>query len=328
MSKMPTKEEMQQSYCLSSKSKVFRDAIRNCENVADSNVNVMILGESGTGKDVAARYIHACSDRWDKPFVVVNCSAYPDTLLESELFGHEQGAFTGATRSREGHFEQANNGTLFIDEIGDVSLSTQLKLLRAIETKQIERIGANQSQQVEFRLISATNKDPYTEIRAGRMREDFLYRISTIVIRIPALRERQEDIEDLVRYFLDRAQREFRREIVSIVPKVWDFLMRYSYPGNLREMKNIVDRMVVLSENGVINEQGLPILYDLSPEEEGKEKPRFNSILSWKEFKRQSESEYLRWVLEQTGHNVTEASRRLGISARQLFNKISDYGLR
>ena len=308
MSKMPTKEEMQQSYCLSSKSKVFRDAIRNCENVADSNVNVMILGESGTGKDVAARYIHACSDRWDKPF--------------------EQGAFTGATRSREGRFEQANNGTLFIDEIGDVSLSTQVKLLRAIETKQIERIGANQSQQVEFRLISATNKDPYTEIRAGRMREDFLYRISTIVIRIPALRERQEDIEDLVRYFLDRAQREFRREIVSIVPKVWDFLMRYSYPGNLREMKNIVDRMVVLSENGVINEQGLPILYDLSPEEEGKEKPRFNSILSWKEFKRQSESEYLRWVLEQTGHNVAEASRRLGISARQLFNKISDYGLR
>ena len=134
MSKMPTKEEMQQSYCLSSKSKVFRDAIRNCENVADSNVNVMILGESGTGKDVAARYIHACSDRWDKPFVVVNCSAYPDTLLESELFGHEQGAFTGATRSREGRFEQANNGTLFIDEIGDVSLSTQVKLLRAIET--------------------------------------------------------------------------------------------------------------------------------------------------------------------------------------------------
>ena len=328
MSKMPTREEMQQSYCLESKSKMFRDALRNCEDVADSNVNVMILGESGTGKDVAARYIHACSDRWDKPFVVVNCSAYPDTLLESELFGHEQGAFTGATRAREGRFEQADTGTLFIDEIGDVSLSTQVKLLRAIETKQIERIGANQSQQVEFRLISATNKDPFTEVRAGRMREDFLYRISTIVIRIPALRERPEDIEDLVRYFLRRSQAEFRREITSIAPKVWDFLMRYSYPGNLREMKNIVDRMVVLSEGGVIDERGLPILYDVTPTEPAAERPHFTTILSWKEFKRQSEADYLRWVLEQTGHNVTEASRRLGISARQLFNKISDYGLR
>ena len=328
MSKMPTKEEMRQSFYLESKSKAYLDMLRNCENVADSNVNVMILGESGTGKDVAARYIHACSDRRDRPFVVVNCSAYPDTLLESELFGHEQGAFTGATRAREGRFEQANTGTLFIDEIGDVSLSTQVKLLRAIETKQIERIGANQSQQVEFRLLSATNKDPYTEIRAGRMREDFLYRISTIVIRIPSVRERPEDVEDLVRFFLQRAQGEFRKEITTIVPKAWEFLMHYNYPGNLREMKNIVDRMVVLSEDGVITERGLPVLYDLTLEEEPKPKPRFETILSWKEFKRQSEAEYLRWVLEQTGHNVTEAARRLGISARQLFNKISEYELR
>lgn len=324
-----TKEGLQKSFFLQSKSKAYMEMLQNCEAVADTNVSVMILGESGTGKDVIARYIHACSDRSDRPFVVINCNAYPDTLLESELFGHEQGSFTGATRTRKGRFEQANTGTLFIDEIGDVSMTTQVKLLRAIETKQIERVGSNQLQQVEFRLLSATNKDPFIEVQAGRMREDFLYRISTVVVRVPSVRERYEDLPDLLHFFMEQAQKDFHRPIRGIQPKVQEFLFNYDYPGNMREMKNIIERMVVLSENGIITERGLPILYNVNnPVSKEPTKNNFDKILAWKEFKQKSESAYLQWVLEQTGHNVTEAARRLGVSSRQLFNKIAEYKLR
>lgn len=320
--------KMEQSYCLETKSPIFQAALRDCTRVADSDASVMLLGESGTGKDVAAQYIHAHSRRVGRPFVAINCSAYPDSLLESELFGYEQGAFTGAQRTRQGRFEQSDTGTLFVDEIGDVSLSTQVKLLRAIETKRIEHIGADQSIAVDFRLISATNKDPHREVAEGRMREDFLYRVSTVVIRLPALRERPEDLEVLIHYFLNQAQRTYGRSIHEIKPKVWEFLVSYQYPGNIRELKNIIDRMVVLSEDGVITEQGLPVLYGIRHNERSSaysEGPK--TILPWRVFKAKSEAEYLRWVLARTGHNVAEASRLLGLSTRQLFNKIVEYDL-
>lgn len=325
-----TKKELAQQFYLQSKSPAFLDMMRFCEQVADSNVNVLIIGESGTGKEVAARYIHACSHRCGHPFVAVNCSAYTETLLESELFGYEQGAFTGAVKSRIGRFEMSDHGTLFTDEVGDINMITQVKLLRAIETKVIERIGSNTPRPIEFRLLSATNKDLVAEVAAKRFREDFFYRISTIVIEVPPLRKRREDLEDIINFFLVRSQAENRRSIYKIEPEVYHFLMEYDYPGNVRELRNIVDRMVVLSEKGIINKKCLPVLYDLKTEPllskpAGKTYPE---LIPWKDFKRESERDYLKWVLEQVGGNVTEAARALQLSTRQLFNKINEYQLR
>lgn len=324
------KSAMQAEFFLASKSPLFRGTLHFCERVADSSVNILLIGESGTGKEVAARYIHACSSRAGQPFVAINCSSYTETLLESELFGYEQGAFTGAVKSRVGRFELADHGTLFADEVGDINMATQLKLLRAIETKSIERLGSNQQRKIQFRLISATNRDLQEEIAANRFREDFFYRISTIVIRIPPLRERQEDLEDMIRFFLALSQKENHRDITKIEPEVWNFLTAYHYPGNVRELRNIIDRMVVLSEDGIITKDGLPILFDMN--KEGKKKPqsagKFTEVLPWKDFKQQSEKQYLQWILQQTDGNISEAARVLEISSRQLFNKINEYSLR
>jgi len=325
-----TREKMQESFYLTTKSPAYQKVLRDCELVASSQANILIVGKSGVGKDIIAQYIHACSDRSAQPFVVVNCNAYSDTLQESELFGHERGAFTGALTFREGRFEQAHTGTLFIDEIGDISLPTQVKLLRAIETKNIERIGSNVSRTINFRLLSATNKDLAVEVCEGRIREDFFYRISTIVIHVPTLQERQEDVPDLIQFFLKAAQKEHGKTITRIEPTVEKFLLQCNYTGNIREMKNVIDRMVVLAENGVMNEDGLPILYDLSRNSLkinpiGKE---FSKIIPWKEFKRENESEYLAWVIEQSDGNISRAARSLDMSARQLFNKITEYNLR
>lgn len=325
-----TKRQLDDTYFLKSKSSAFLSMMHFCEQVADSNTNVLLIGESGTGKEVAARYIHACSSRAAHPFVAVNCSAYTESLLESELFGYEQGAFTGAVKSRIGRFELSDHGTLFADEVGDINMITQVKLLRAIETKVIERIGSNVSRPIEFRLLSATNKDLVAEVAAGRFREDFFYRISTIVIEIPPLRKRREDLEDLINFFLLQSQEENGKNIIKMEPEVVKFLMEYDYPGNVRELRNIIDRMVVLSEKGVITKSGLPILYNLKTGEKAappKSGPARDRIVPWREFKRDSERDYLQWVLEQTCGNVAEAARALELSPRQLFNKIGEYGL-
>jgi len=326
-----SKAEMMERFFLRSKSPVFQDMLRYCEQVAESNANILIIGESGTGKEIAARYIHACSARCDQPFVAINCSAYAETLLESELFGYEQGAFTGATKARAGKFELADHGTLFADEVGDINMPTQIKLLRTIETKAIERIGSNVSKQIEFRLISATNKNLAAEIKANRFREDFFYRISTIVIEIPALRKRMEDLDGLIEFFLKAAQRENGKLIRSIDPAVTRFLHEYDYPGNVRELKNIIDRMVILSEDGAITKSGLPILFDMKVAADEPPKPsttKYGRIIPWKEFKQRSEREYLQSVLDQVNGNASEAARLLEMSSRQLFNKISEYHLR
>jgi len=323
-----TREEMHQLFFLETKSPLYKKILADCELLANSQANVLIIGDSGVGKDIIAQYIHACSKRHAQPFVVVNCNAYSDALQESELFGHERGAFTGALASREGRFEQAHMGTLFIDEIGDTNLATQVKLLRAIETRKIERIGSNLARHVDFRLISATNKDLAEEVQEGRMREDFFYRVSTIVIRVPTLRERREDLPALIDFFLLCAQKEAGKKITYIDPLVEHFLLNYDYVGNIREMKNIIDRMVVLAEDDEITKNGLPILYDLSRKSSKPSKQAFSEIISWKAFKRQSESAYLAWVIEQSGGNISEAARCLQLSARQLFNKIAEYDLR
>lgn len=323
------KKQLKEQFHLNTKNAKFKQALHFCERVANTHANVLLTGESGCGKEVAAKYIHACSKRSSQSFVAVNCSAFTETLLESELFGHEQGSFTGASKARAGKFELSNHGTLFLDEIGDLSLTTQLKLLRSLETKQIERIGSNTQRKIDFQLITATNQNLPEKIEKREFREDFFYRISTIVIRIPALRERKEDLPDLIDFFLKQAQQENHIEVQSMDDSVQDFLMKYDYPGNIRELKNIIDRMVILSDHGVVSEETLPVLYNLrASHAKNTEKPAFTEILPWKEYKAESEKAYLKWVLEELNGNVAEASRKLGLSSRQIFNKIQEYQLR
>lgn len=325
---MTQKERMKKNYFIETKSPSYKRAIDECERVAKSNSNVLLIGESGTGKEVAAQYIHSCSKRSENDFIAVNCSSFTETLLESELFGHEQGAFTGAIKSRVGKFELAQHGTLFIDEVGDINLTTQVKLLRAIESKEIERIGSNDRKHIDFRLLTATNCDLSEAVRRNTFREDFFYRISTIAIRIPPLRERKEDLEDMIWFFLKEAEEANQLAIHDIDSSVWTFLMNYEYPGNIRELKNTIDRMVVLSENGIITKDGIPILYNLHSSEKKDYNSPFQELLPWKEFKQASEKDYLERVLKDTYGNVAEASRILDLSERQIFNKIKEYNIK
>lgn len=321
------KDILKKQFHLETKSPLFRQALDFCERVADSRANVLLTGESGCGKEIASRYIHACGRRSNQNFVAVNCSAFTETLLESELFGHEQGSFTGASKTHTGKFELSNHGTLFLDEIGDLSLTTQIKLLRALETKQIERIGSNTKREIDFQLICATNQDLPLKIKNREFREDFFYRISTIVIRIPALRERKEDLPALIDFFFRKIQKENGIVIHMLDNAVKDFLFEYNYPGNIRELKNIIERMVILSQNGTVTKESLPILYNIGVSAAENKVP-FSAIIPWKEYKAKSEKKYLGWVLNQLNGNVAEASRRLQISSRQIFNKIQEYDLR
>lgn len=321
------KDSLKRQFHLETKSPIFRQALDFCERVADSHANVLLTGESGCGKEIASRYIHACGRRHNQNFVAVNRSSFTETLLESELFGHEQGSFTGASKTHTGKFELSNHGTLFLDEIGDLSLTTQIKLLRALETKQIERIGSNRKREIDFQLICATNQDLPFKIKNREFREDFFYRISTIVIKIPSLRERKEDLPALIDFFFRKFQKENGIVINALDNTVKDFLFSYNYPGNIRELRNIIERMVILSQHGTVTKEALPILYNISTAAAENQKT-FSSIIPWKEHKANSEKEYLLWVLDQLDGNVAEASRRLGISSRQIFNKIREYGLR
>ena len=217
-------QEFESSFFMKTKSAAYQRTLQDCRRVAASNANVLLIGESGTGKDVAAQYIHLLSRRSDKPFVAVNCNAYTESLLEPELFGMEPGIFSDTIRRRVGKFELADHGTLFLDAIGDVSLTTQVKLLRAIETKEIERLGGNNKKYLDFRLITATSRDLPTEVLNGTFREDFFYRVSTIVIRIPPLRERKEDLEGMIHFLLKKAQEENEIRIDKIEDKAWEFL--------------------------------------------------------------------------------------------------------
>ncbi len=323
-----TLPQLENSYYLKTKNRIFQKTLDFCSKVASSNANILLSGESGAGKEILAKYIHSASQRSLHDFVAVNCSSFTETLLESELFGHEQGSFTGASYAKRGKFEIAHKGTLFLDEIGDMHLQTQVKLLRSIETKQIERIGSNTSHNIDFRLISATHQDLKSSVFNETFREDFFYRISTIVINVPPLRERPEDLADLIQYFLNQSSIENQKNIKKIEPAVLKFLHSYDYPGNIRELKNIIDRMVILSEDGVITEDGLPIMFSFRKLSKGGgstiSAPHYKEIIPYQEFKRNAEKEYLEWALAQVGGNVAEAARQLKISNRQLFNKIND----
>ncbi len=292
--------------------------------VAPTEATVLIVGESGTGKELIANAIHQNSPRRDKPFVTVNCAALPETLLESELFGHEKGAFTGATRRKQGRFRQAHTGSIFLDEIAETSAATQPKLLRVLQEQTFEPLGGSQTVKVDIRVIAATNRNLETEIEAGRFREDLFYRVNVVTLPIPPLRNRREDILLLSDHFLKIYAEKNRRLIKGFAPRATDLLMRYSWPGNVRELENAVERAAILARGDVITPEDLPeALKDPDEDARSFQSPIFRPGTSLKEM----EKEMILQTLQDTHGNRTRTAEILGISRRTLQMKLKAYGV-
>lgn len=286
--------------------------------VAESKSTVLIQGESGTGKELIAKAIHNNGPRKDKPFIAVNCASIPESLIESELFGHVKGAFTGALYDRVGRFELANNGTIFLDEIGDMSLSTQAKLLRVIQEENFERVGGSKTISVDVHIIAATNKNLLQEVREGHFREDLYYRISVFPITLPPLRDRKEDIPLLISYFIEKFNKEMEKNITSIAPKAMKVLMEYSYPGNIRELRNFIEHAFVCSRGNTILPEHLPGELVYANE-------YFENIPDGSSLDR-VEKEWIMKVLERSGWRYQDAAKQLGISRTTLWRKLKQYG--
>jgi two-component system response regulator HydG len=286
------------------------------EDIAPSDTTVLIQGESGTGKELVARAIHHKSLRKDKPFIVINCSAYPATLLESELFGHEKGAFTGAVRQKIGRFEQAHGGTVILDEIGEIPPSAQIKLLRVLQTQKFERIGGEQTLSVDVRILSATNKNLLQEVKDGNFREDLYYRLNVIPINLPPLRKRYNDIPLQARYFMRRFAAEQGKDIDEFSPEAMRLLLDYTWPGNVRELENSIEHAVVLAKGHRIQVSDLPsaLHYATSPVMTGTQ----GTIM-------ENEAKLLKEVLQECNWNKKQAARRLGISRNTLYRKLRKY---
>jgi PAS domain S-box-containing protein len=289
-------------------------------NIAESNTTVLIEGESGTGKELFARAIHNLSFRKDKPFIAVNCGALPDTLLESELFGYKAGAFTDAKRDKPGRFALAEGGTIFLDEIGDISTAFQVKLLRVLQDKIYEPVGAVSSVEADVRIITATNKKLEQMVKEGRFREDLYYRINVMKLELPALRERKEDIPLLVDFFLDRFNRRHGKNISCVTNEVTTCLMAYDYPGNVRELENIIEHCFVLCDGEIIEAKHLPesVCPSLKTNKLADTKPA--TI-------RQTEIILITQVLQRNKGNKTAAARELGIDKSTLFRKLKAYNI-
>jgi len=301
------------------KSKAMQEVFYIMEMVAESNANVLITGESGTGKELVARAIHKKSLRNTKPFVIVDCTTIPENLLESELFGHEKGAFTGAVERKVGLFEIANEGTVFLDEIGELPMSLQKKLLRFLQEREIQRIGSNARIKVDVRVISATNRDLEKLVNEGIFREDLYWRLNVVRINLPTLRERKEDIPLLVNHFLNKYAKENNKQIPQLEPEVMDALINYEWSGNVRELANVIERAIVLSPSGIISMKHLP--------------RRIIEKTGWKLYKESSlnllevEKSLILKALNSTGWNQTKAAQILGISRKQLRTKMKHHGL-
>ncbi len=294
------------------------------ETVAQTDTTVMISGESGTGKELAANAIHFQSSRKKAPFVKVNCAALPETLLESELFGHEKGAFTGALRQRKGRFEMADGGTLFLDEIGDISPGIQVKLLRVLQERQFERVGGNETLSVDVRLICATQKDLKEEIRKGTFREDFYYRLNVVPIDLPPLRERREDILLLADHFIDKFSKKMGKEISGLSEDAKTLLLKYPFPGNIRELENMLERAIALIKGKVIQAEDLPDELCGQPSSIQDVCQRLKGSKPLASATRLFEKEYIQSVLEKTKGKKGEAAENLGISRKTLWEKIKE----
>jgi two-component system response regulator AtoC len=310
----------------------MQEVFRLVNKVKNSSIPVLVMGESGTGKELISRAIHFHSDRKNAPFIVVNCASIPHELLESELFGHEKGAFTGAYQRRVGRFEQANGGTLFLDEIGEMDLSLQAKLLRVLQTKQFERVGGNETITSDVRMVSATNRDLREEVRTKRFREDLFFRIAAFPIQIPPLRQRKPDILVLVEHFLRRFGAEQSRKSLHFTRDALKFLYEYPWPGNVRELENVVQRAVVMAESDAITEKDLPLSvqsYGVAGTSQpagsvfdgGNDRKSIQPMETVKEAA-------LRAALEITGGNILEAASRLKIGRATFYRMMKRYKIK
>jgi len=306
------------------KSVKMAELINLTGRVADSKASVLIQGESGTGKELFARLIHTLSPRSHKPLITVNCGALHESLIESELFGHEKGAFTGAQQRRIGRFEQADGGSLFLDEIGELSPVVQVKLLRFLQEGEYQRVGGNQTLQADVRTISATNRDAEEEVRKGGFREDLFFRLNVITMKIPPLRERREDIPVLVDHFLRSYARENRKKVEGISREAKDLLMKYDYPGNVRELENIMERAVVICRGSLISTEDLPFKSaELKPVPAAEEKE-----VTLRKNIETLEQRLIAQALEEAEGNQSRAAAALGLSERMLRYKLKKYGLK
>ena len=298
--------------------------------VAPTNASVLITGENGTGKELVARSVHFHSQRRDKPFIEINCAAIPEELIESELFGHERGAFTGAVAQKKGKFDLADGGTLFLDEIGDMSLKTQAKVLRILQEKKFERVGGTRTLEVDVRIVAATNKLLEEEIKNGSFREDLFYRLNVVPFKVPPLRERREDVPILTGYFLDAFCRREGRELKLIVPEAMEALKRYDWPGNVRELKNIVERLVIMTPGGTVTLNHLPDYFGIESSDRETGGGKLDGVLelsSLREAREEFEREFIIQKLEENDWNVSRTAEAIELERSNLHRKIKSYGI-
>ncbi len=305
-------------------SETVKEILQTIDKVAPTDARVLITGENGTGKELVARAIHRKSRRKEGPFIEVNCAAIPKELIESELFGHVKGSFTGAIKDHTGKFELADKGTLFLDEIGDMSLDAQAKVLRALEDGRIRKVGGDDYAEVDVRIISATNKNLTEEIKSGNFREDLLHRINVIPIHVPPLRERREDIPELIDYFSDKLHRknglpkkEFSKEAIEVIKSL-------NFSGNIRELKNLVERLMIMIPDQVIKADAL---MKYLPADLGEIDSLFDLTNSFAEFKEKTEKMFIEKHLKLNNWNISKTAERLGIQRSHLYNKIKKYNL-
>jgi transcriptional regulator with PAS, ATPase and Fis domain len=292
-------------------SRPMQEVFRKVEKVAATDISVFITGETGTGKELIAREIHRRSPRKDRPFVTINCGAIPENLLESELFGHVKGAFTGAVANKAGKFQAADAGTLFLDEIGEMPLNLQVKILRAIQERIVVRVGDTRSESVDIRILAATNRDLEEEIRLGRFREDLYYRLNVVNVHLPPLRERGDDIPVIARYLLSRYAREYDTKVKGFSPNATVSIRKYDWPGNIRELENRLKKAIVLCEGTVIGPEDLGLSGDSLP-----------AILPLAAAKDKFQRDYINEVLAINNGNRTKTARDLGVDPRTIFRHL------
>ena len=302
------------------RSKQIMEVIEIVHKVAPTDATVLLRGESGVGKELFARAIHYLSKRSDKPFVAVNCAAIPESLLEAELFGYEKGAFTGAYTSKKGKFELANGGTIFLDEIGDMPLNLQVKLLRVLQEKEIERLGGSKPIKVDVRIIAATNRNLEELIKQGKFREDLYYRLNVVPVFIPPLRERKEDIPPLVWHFVENFSKEYKKNI-KVSSEVMEAFLNYDWPGNVRELQNVIERMVILDTDGVLTAEDLP--EEIRNFKRKEELVSLNGNSIW-----DIEKKLIEEALEKSGYVIKKAAKILGMTPRQVSYRIKKYGIK
>jgi len=309
------------------KSPSMQEIYSKIEQVADSRTTVLITGESGTGKELVARAIHYNSPRRDRPFIPLNCAALPETLIESELFGHEKGSFTDASARRVGQFELAHSGSLFLDEIGDLSPATQAKLLRVLQEREFTRIGGTQPIKVDVRIIAATNKNVEDLVRQGQFREDLYYRINVITLFLPALRDRAQDIPLLAKHVLAKRNEEDKRSLQEFSKAALELLMKYSWPGNVRELENVVEQAIVWSQGNVITPEHLPAVCRTDTRSSSLREDTLSGRLSLEKAVMEFEKEIILDTLKRTNYVQTHAAAALGISRRMLKYRMDTLGI-